>query len=121
MASIVVTRLPAAAAIGVMHERAALPSRCTVHAPHNAMPQPNFVPVIPSTSRSTHSSGVSSSTSTLRALPLIVRVCGMCPSSQGLHCLEAAFCGALGVFLLLGGHVVQRAHLLGWPFCRAAP
>src|SRR2546422_3895090 len=55
MASMVVMRLPAAAAIGVMHERTGLPSTCTVHAPHSAMPQPNFVPVIPSTSRSTHS------------------------------------------------------------------
>jgi len=33
------------------------------------MPQPNFVPVMPSTSRSAQSNGVSSSTSTLRALP----------------------------------------------------
>jgi hypothetical protein len=30
------------------------------------MPQPNFVPVMPSTSRNTQSSGVSPSTSTLR-------------------------------------------------------
>src|SRR6266705_6708920 len=83
MASIVVTRLPAAAETGVMHERAGLPSTCTVHAPHSAMPQPNFVPVIPSTSRITQSNGVSSSTSTLRDLPLIVRDCVMCRSSKG--------------------------------------
>ena len=37
--------------IGVMHERVATPSICTVQAPHSAMPQPNFVPVMPSTSR----------------------------------------------------------------------
>src|SRR2546426_5964783 len=82
MASIVVMRLPAAAETGVMHERTGFPSRWIVHAPHKARPQPNFVPVIPSTSRSTQSNGVSSSTSTLRALPLIVSVCAICRSSR---------------------------------------
>src|SRR5438132_13127744 len=77
MASIVVMRLPAATETDVMHERTALPSRCTVHAPHSAMPQPNFVPVIPSTSRSTQSKGVSSSTSTLRAMQLTVYACSI--------------------------------------------
>jgi hypothetical protein len=33
-------------------------------APQSAMPQPNFVPVKPSTSRNTHKRGVSPSTST---------------------------------------------------------
>jgi hypothetical protein len=28
-----------------------MPSTCTVQAPHSAAPQPNFVPVMPSTSR----------------------------------------------------------------------
>jgi len=51
--------LPSAAEIGVTHERVGRPSRCTVHAPHSAMPQPNFVPVSPSSSRSVHSSAVS--------------------------------------------------------------
>src|SRR5678810_1107312 len=41
-----------------------------VHAPHNAWPQPNFVPVMFSTSRSVQSSGVSSVTSTSRIVPL---------------------------------------------------
>jgi hypothetical protein len=50
--------------IVVMQERTALSSRCTVQAPHSAMPQPNLVPVMPSTSRSTQSSGVSPSAST---------------------------------------------------------
>ena len=45
------------------HERIGLPSICTVQAPHCAMPQPNFVPVRPTTSRSTQSSGVSGSIS----------------------------------------------------------
>src|ERR1700730_2919714 len=54
----------------VTHERIGCPSRCTVHAPHNAMPQPNLVPVRPSVSRSTHSNGMSGSTSTSVSLPL---------------------------------------------------
>src|SRR4029077_21115205 len=48
------------------------PSRCTVHAPHSAMQQPNLVPVRLSVSRSTHSSGVSASTSTRASLPLML-------------------------------------------------
>jgi hypothetical protein len=43
------------------------PDACLLQAPHSAMPQPNLVPVMPSTSRSTHNSGVSPSTSTLRS------------------------------------------------------
>ena len=65
----VVMRLPATTEIGVMHERIGLPSRWIVHAPHRPRPQPNLVPVIPSTSRSTQSTGVSGSTSTLRGMP----------------------------------------------------
>ena len=42
-----------------------------------AWPQPNLVPVIPSTSRSTHSSGVSPSTSTSWGVPLIFNVKAM--------------------------------------------
>ncbi len=74
MASMVVIFLPAAAEIGVMHARVGAPSRCTVHAPHSAMPQPNFVPVMPSTSRKVHSSGVSSGTSTVKDFPLMLSV-----------------------------------------------
>ena len=47
----VVIFLPATALIGVMQARTAAPSTCTVQAPHSAMPQPNFVPVICSSSR----------------------------------------------------------------------
>src|SRR2546428_6922320 len=54
---------------GVTQERAGTPSTCTVQAPQSAMPQPNLVPDIPSTSRSTQRSGVSASTSTLCAVP----------------------------------------------------
>ena len=46
---------------------------CTVHEPHTAMPQPYLVPVRPRLSRSTHSSGVSDSTSTSCLVPLTTR------------------------------------------------
>ena len=57
----------------VTHERTGAPSRCTVHAPQSAMPQPNFVPVSPRSSRSTQSSGVSGSAVTFTARPLTLR------------------------------------------------
>ena len=58
--SIVVTFLPPTR----RHRRrrttgSALPSRCTVQAPHCDRPQPNFVPVRPMVSRITQSSGMS--------------------------------------------------------------
>ena len=59
MPSIVVTCWPATAASGVTHERVAWPSIWTVQAPHCAMPQPNFVPCRPATSRIAHKSGMS--------------------------------------------------------------
>src|SRR5580693_9432864 len=67
----------------VMQERIGLPSIWTVQAPHSAMPQPNFVPVMPSTSRSTHSSGVSPSTSTDLTAPLTLISYDMSPSDVG--------------------------------------
>src|SRR3954451_695800 len=77
IASMVVTYAPSTLSTEVMQDRVATPSTCTVQAPHSAMPQPNFVPVIPSTSRSTQSSGVSSSTSTLCVFPLTLMVYAM--------------------------------------------
>src|ERR1700674_3297457 len=68
--SIVMTFLPAAEDIGVEQDRTGLPSRCTVHAPQSAMPQPNLVPVSCNCSRSAHSSGISASASIDTALPL---------------------------------------------------
>src|SRR3954462_15244841 len=56
---------------GTEQERCTSPLRCTEQAPHCATPQPYFVPVRPTCSRITHSSGVSSSTFTSRTLPLI--------------------------------------------------
>src|ERR1700694_779389 len=53
----------------VPHDRIAFPSWCTVHAPHNDMPQPNLVPVSPKTSRTYHSSGRAGSTSKERSTP----------------------------------------------------
>ena len=48
------------------------PLMCTEQAPHCATPQPYFVPVRPTCSRMTHSSGVSASTCTSRTVPLIL-------------------------------------------------
>ena len=45
------------------HERTALPSTCTVQAPHSPTPQPNLVPVSASSSRRYHISGISGSPS----------------------------------------------------------
>src|SRR3989454_9033883 len=74
--SIVVTRLPATAATGSTQVRVATPSRCTVQAPHCAMPQPNLVPVSPSVSRNTQSNGVSGVTFTVTHLPFTVKLMG---------------------------------------------
>src|ERR1700678_2974697 len=56
--------------IGSRHERTGSPSICTVQAPHCAIPQPNFVPVSPITSRNAHRSGVSAATSKVCRCPL---------------------------------------------------
>src|SRR6202035_4191957 len=45
---------------------------CTEQAPHCATPQPYLVPVRPTCSRMTHSSGVSASACTSRLLPLML-------------------------------------------------
>src|SRR4051812_12793118 len=90
----VVTSEPCRLSTVVTQDRVATPSTCTVQAPHWAMPQPNLVPVMPSTSRSTQSSGVSSSTSTLWVLPLILMVKAMLSSNVGarirchIRCLD---------------------------------
>src|ERR1700682_1018702 len=82
-ASMVTIALPAAAEIGVMQERVATPSRCTVHAPQSAIPHPNFVPVRPNSSRSVHKRGVSAGRSTVTDLPLTFRVGIAIGSSSG--------------------------------------
>src|ERR1700745_3631402 len=69
--------------MGVTQERVAAPLICTVHAPQSAIPQPNLVPVMPSTSRSTHKSGVSPSTSTTCVVPLTLMVKAMARLPSG--------------------------------------
>ncbi len=59
---------------GTEQERITWPSIWTEQAPHWAMPQPNLVPVMPSHSRITQSSGVSGSTSTWRVWPFTCNV-----------------------------------------------
>src|SRR5438105_11675088 len=73
----VVTFFPATLEIGVMQERVASPLMCTVQAPQSAMPQPNFVPVMFSVSRSTQSRGMSGLTSTDWAVPFSVKLIAM--------------------------------------------
>src|SRR5262249_5062731 len=68
--SIVVILLCPTAPIGVWQARTGCPSTCTVQAPQSAAPHPNLVPVRPSSSRSAHSSGVSSGRFTLCCRPL---------------------------------------------------
>src|ERR1700756_1586922 len=96
MASMVVIADAPMLSIDVMQERVAVPSICTVHAPHSAMPHPNFVPVMPSTSRSTHKSGVSPSTSTLCVVPLTLMVKAIRPPEQ------------------VGSEWVSRGKFAGW-------
>src|SRR6266481_2611754 len=70
--SIVVILLAPTALTGIEQDLVATPSMWTVQAPHWAMPQPYLVPVRPSVSRNTHSSGVSGSTSTCCVCPLMM-------------------------------------------------
>src|SRR5512132_448153 len=74
MASMVVIAEVPTLSMVVVQERVATPFTWTVQAPQRAIPQPNFVPVMPSTSRNTHKRGVSPSTSTVRARPLTLIV-----------------------------------------------
>src|SRR5580704_4307932 len=104
----VVTFLPATIATGVWHERIALPSRCTVQAPHMPAPQPYFVPVSLRCSRTTHSSGVSGPASTVAGLLLTVKVIVITHSRMrfsqslyngfpgGIHVHMSGTCGAPG-------------------------
>src|SRR5262252_2541760 len=65
--------LPVTCDTGVEHDRVALPSTCTVQAPHSPAPQPNLVPVSSRVSRRTQRRGVSGATLTLRSLPFTRR------------------------------------------------
>src|SRR5580700_3249339 len=101
----VVTLLPATMPTGVWHERTALPSRCTVQAPHMPAPQPYFVPVSLRCSRTTQSSGVSGPASTVASLLLTVKVIAITHSrmqiGQGLYSgfpdrIHVQMCGTYG-------------------------
>src|SRR5690348_5884148 len=107
----VVTVRPVAAEIGVWHERTALPSRCTVQAPHCPMPQPNLVPVRPIESRRTQRSGVSAATVTVCDRPLTRMVNdGM---GFGLRCDVCV--------LVYGRCAVNATGLGGWARYRGRP
>src|ERR1700676_191688 len=72
--------LPAIVEIGVWQEKARSPSICTMQAPHRPAPQPNFVPVSLSSSRSTQSRRVSGGALTLSCLPLTLNEVDICSS-----------------------------------------
>src|ERR1035438_9484570 len=98
----VVTDFPPARDTGATHERTASPLICTVHAPHCAMPHPYFVPVSPSCSRMTHSSGVEGSTSRLTRLPFTEKP--IIANSPILFLLQAVgLNGSTANFTLLNG------------------
>src|ERR1041384_5297628 len=70
----VTTVLPPTSDIATPQARTASPFMCTVHAPHSATPQPNFVPVRPSSSRRYHISGIDGSPSKDRCCPFTLRL-----------------------------------------------
>src|SRR5580692_3356209 len=72
--SMVVIFAAATALSEVMQDLVARPSTCTVQAPQKPIPQPNLVPVRPSSSRITQSNGASSGLCTETARPLRLNV-----------------------------------------------
>src|SRR3954469_24111499 len=62
------------AAAGVTHERTGFPSTSTVHAPHGAIPHPNFAAFSSRSLRRTYSSGVSGAAGNVRRGSLTVGV-----------------------------------------------
>src|SRR5262249_49444448 len=84
--SIVLTERPLASLMAMAQEREASPSMWTVQAPHSATPQPNFVPVSPSSSRRYQSSGIEGSPSNDCSWPLTCNLTiGSPPSSVQRH------------------------------------
>src|ERR1700683_325582 len=94
MASMVVIFLPETWDRRVWQERTGTPSTCTVHAPQSPAPQPNLVPVSPTSSRITHNSGVSASALTYTALPLRVNLVAMLMVLLGRCRGATGFCSA---------------------------
>ena len=72
--SIVRTCVPSACTASMVQDFTDSPFTCTTQAPHWLVSQPTWVPVSPSFSRSSSTSRVRSSTSTLCCLPFTVRV-----------------------------------------------
>ena len=67
--------LPAMVATGITHERVALPSTSTVHAPHWPRPQPKRGPCRPRSSRNAYNRGICGSSAVIATgLPLTFRV-----------------------------------------------
>src|SRR5712692_11409770 len=79
----VVTDLPWTLETGVRQEHVRPPPMCTMHAPHCPAPQPYLVPVSLSSSRSTHSRGVSSGAALATGLPFTVKLMAMEDSFTG--------------------------------------
>src|SRR6478735_10255235 len=68
----VVTAAPSACTARTVHDFTDSPSRWTVHAPHDDVSQPMFVPVSPTCSRMYWTSNVRGSTSCVCGAPLTV-------------------------------------------------
>src|SRR5262245_60732933 len=82
----VTTFLPATADRLTWQDLSALPSMCTVQAPHSPAPQPYFVPVRPTWSRIAHSSGVFGSAPSETGLLLRVNEIMVPPDDGDLGC-----------------------------------
>lgn len=59
---------------GVVHDRTAIPSMCTVQAPHKAAPHPYLVPVNSKSSLNVHSRVASDGVSTCTVFPFSLKV-----------------------------------------------
>src|SRR5512141_3216105 len=92
--SMVTISLPATRRSGVTHERTALPSTSTVHAPHSPSPQPCLAPVSCSAVRSVHSSVAPSSAATAAARPR-PRCLALVLRAASLLLVAAQLCAAL--------------------------
>src|SRR3954453_5165844 len=77
---------------GTEQERCTSPLMCTEQAPHCATPQPYFVPVKPTCSRITQSSGVSGSACTSRTLPLMLSLAMRSSPRISRRTFRAAVC-----------------------------
>src|SRR5271165_6969572 len=93
----VVIDLPLVSLIVVTQDLRASPSIWMVQAPHAATPQPNFVPVRPSTSRRYQSTGIDGSPSNVCVWPLTFRVT-MFPSLSKAAALKSVLPGLISSY-----------------------